>query len=1296
MLRGSLRGLIPVVVAITAPAFVAPASPGFAASAASAEQELRLAGGTIRFGPPASAGGPAALSPSVENPAPDWYSAQGIVPYAASPRGRAYQVAITRAGLDAEGRRSLERAGAEILDYLPVHGYRVRLAPESIEAVRALSFVLWLGEIPTHLKVAPELLRRATLRGSAGDAGGAAVDGGALADLRVVLAADEPAGRILDSLRGLPTVAAPSGQGGAWRVMVRVPEGRLRQVLPRLAAFPEVEAVEPARRMTVFNQDAVWVHQSFIGPSPQSTPVFDQGIYGCGQIVGTADTGQDYDSCFFRDTVNGPPPFSACAQAPCPAATPDPGRRKDILYYNWSGTPTGDDDFCPAAITGASGHGTHTSGSIAGDNAAYADCAGFTTPGRNGGDGLAPGAKLVIEEMGDGLEYLNNRGGTLWNLADVAYRTGARIHSDSWGGACEDSLGNCIPGCTMPYDSFARDADLAMWTYPDLLVVVAAGNAGGVCPPPLAVGTPANAKSVVSVGAVGHGSAANTPSFFSSPGPVQDGRLKPEVAAQGESTVSAASDASPTTNNCGTCTLDGTSMATPTTSGLAALVREYYQAGFYAAGARNPAAGFSPSGALVKATLVDGAVALGAASPAPDFDSGFGRILLSGTLAFPGAGFALRTDDHRDGIATGSVVTHAYDVASGTPFRATLVWSDFPAALNAATTRVNELKMEVIDPSGNVWFQTIDPATGAPKQTQNPADAHDGVNVVERLVFPSPAPGRWAVRVLGVDVPFGPQPFALVVRGALTDCPAPASPGAPTLTTPADHQVGVGWTAVPGAAAYNVYRSLGPCPGVPWVQVAAGVTGTSIVDVGVSGGTAYSYRVAAASDAAAQCESAPSSCAAVVPTGDCTLAPRFAGAVGATSPGTSICALTMTWGASQPYCGADARYNVYRSLDPAFTPGPASLVASCLTGTSWSDTGALASGTDYHYVVRAEDATAGHGGPCRGGNEDQNLVRVDGVPVGPRALGTFHDDAGDTGQATFDTASPWTVAPTGGLTAPHVYTAESDAGVCADLTSPVLTIGDPGLGPLLTFATRTTLEYDPFGFFGAEGSLGQVEIATAPSFTNWTRVPLSPDYPAEVDFPLNDCDSTQDIDTYFSDTTPYATYTASLANWGGGDARLRFHLSGDYLYPSGGWWIDDVQVSQVQIAGACTTVPTGPPPIPDGASVPGEPVRVSRSGANVVVTWDEARCPAQAVDIYWGALGPGGGPSFTGGVCGLPPTGTATIALPDDVWFVVAATNGTDTDGSYARDPSNNEIVYPGAAAVCPTITKHVTNNGCP
>jgi hypothetical protein len=248
----------------------------------------------------------------------------------------------------------------------------------------------------------------------------------------------------------------------------------------------------------------------------------------------------------------------------------------------------------------------------------------------------------------------------------------------------------------------------------------------------------------------------------------------------------------------------------------------------------------------------------------------------------------------------------------------------------------------------------------------------------------------------------------------------------------------------------------------------------------------------------------------------------------------------------------------------------------------------------------------------------------------------------------------------------------------------------------LTFWTKHDLEYDPTGeIFGTEGSLGQAEIATGPTFANWTRLPLSPNYPELVEAPFNNCSSTQAVTRYFTGNhLTYATYMASLGNWAGGDVKIRFHLSGDLLYVGGNWWVDDITVTKALVPGSCQTMAAGPPPIPDGSIVPGTPMRASRSGGNVVVTWDATQCAAAAVNIYHGAIGAFA--SFSGGHCGLPGNGSATITLPDNVWFLVAATDGATTDGSYGRTGSGGEATYGGSGVACPGITSHVTNNACP
>jgi hypothetical protein len=307
--------------------------------------------------------------------------------------------------------------------------------------------------------------------------------------------------------------------------------------------------------------------------------------------------------------------------------------------------------------------------------------------------------------------------------------------------------------------------------------------------------------------------------------------------------------------------------------------------------------------------------------------------------------------------------------------------------------------------------------------------------------------------------------------------------------------------------------------------------------------------------------------------------------------------------------------------------------------------------------------------------------------------GTWSDDAGDTGAAKFTAGSPWSVDTSGGDNGPAVYTTPGSSGICAELTSPLLTLGDTGGTPQLSFSARHNLEYEDIL---AAGSIGQVEIATGPDFDDWARVTLTPDYPKVTQFISNACPTTQTFgQTYFTGIDmQYSTYTADLSGHAGDDVMIRFHLSGDDNFPGGAWWIDDVVVDQIAVMGSCSTLATGPPPIPDGASVPGDPLRVSRSGNDLLLTWDASRCPAVAVNIYYGSLSDF--TTFTGGLCNLPPTGSATVNLPDDTWFVVAATDGLATDGSWSHTAAGTELNYGGASLACPAIVSHITNHTCP
>jgi hypothetical protein len=106
----------------------------------------------------------------------------------------------------------------------------------------------------------------------------------------------------------------------------------------------------------------------------------------------------------------------------------------------------------------------------------------------------------------------------------------------------------------------------------------------------------------------------------------------------------------------------------------------------------------------------------------------------------------------------------------------------------------------------------------------------------------------------------------------------------------------------------------------------------------------------------------------------CFVAPTFAGLASA-APGASCAETDLAWAAASTNCqNAQITYDVYRSTTAGFTPGPATVVTTKVTGLAWHDT-LLQPGTTYHYIVRADDSRSG---------QDANLVeRVTNAPTAP-------------------------------------------------------------------------------------------------------------------------------------------------------------------------------------------------------------------------------------------------------------------------------------------------------------------------
>ncbi len=78
------------------------------------------------------------------------------------------------------------------------------------------------------------------------------------------------------------------------------------------------------------------------------------------------------------------------------------------------------------------------------------------------------------------------------------------------------------------------------------------------------------------------------------------------------------------------------------------------------------------------------------------------------------------------------------------------------------------------------------------------------------------------------------------------------------------------------------------------------------------------------------------------------------------------------------------------------------------------------------------------------------------MPTGPFSIGTWIDDAGDTGEATLTPETPWSIAATGGNLGPQVYlTGTYGNNLCVSLTTPSMMLA---AGSTLAFWSKYQIE----------------------------------------------------------------------------------------------------------------------------------------------------------------------------------------------------------------------------------------------
>ncbi|MDD2599848.1 MAG: S8 family serine peptidase [Kiritimatiellae bacterium] len=277
------------------------------------------------------------------------------------------------------------------------------------------------------------------------------------------------------------------------------------------------------------------------------------------------------------------------------------------------------------------------------------------------------------------------------------------------------------------------------------------------------------AKNVITVGSVtdavsgGLRSAATaTINSFSSYGPTDDGRIKPDIVANGHALYS-----SRASGDTAYYTSSGTSMATPNAAGTAQLLVEWYDSLF---------PGHVMRASTLKALLIHTADDKGNAGP--DYTYGWGLIngqkaadLLQDYRSYPNT---QRVVEDRLSTSRRSVsVNFKWDGV--TPIRATLCWSD-PAGASTTTgdsrtvRLVNNLDLRVIATDSSEFEPWVMPFVGDWSVASCAYPAVTGSNNtdnVEQVLIDSPAiSGIYQARVtFAGTLSNGSQPFSLILSG---------------------------------------------------------------------------------------------------------------------------------------------------------------------------------------------------------------------------------------------------------------------------------------------------------------------------------------------------------------------------------------------------------------------------------------------------------------------------------------------------------------------------------------------------
>lgn len=1048
---------------------------------------------------------------------------------------------------DSQALQRLNEVGVAVLGYIPHQAYLVRWSPSQKAAIQQYKSYRFVGDYRNAYKLNPGLWQSTKSAQS--------VAAKATMNLELFGFPGVSSERLAQTIHKLaPEIDVVVSRDLKDQSFLQLTVNTdLTDNLLKLVAMDDVMWVAKHQADQYHNIDSVGPIQSN-NPEITAATIWDRDLIGTGQIVAVVDSGLDRNQDFFSQYNTG---SGTVSKQYTNASSPPVGEvgeinadHKVIAYYIQPGASEYDDDAtCGEEGSPTGFHGTHVAGSVAGDAGTAASA---TSPNYDNGDGMAPHAQILFQDIGNTQTGCLTAGETRYEMHVQAAAAGASISSNSYGFTVEDPADEA-------YYFNDYQFDLASYELEDLLIVVSAGNEGF-----LGLSHPGHAKNVVTVGALGHGNSTEA-AAFSSRGYAHDERIKPDVAAPGVGIISADGNLDnsvpPGGVNNGTSSKSGTSMATPTVSGGLALMRQYFTDGFYPSGSRNAAHSLEPSGSLLKSTLLNGTLLR---SRTPSNDQGWGRIFLDNNLYFAGDDRTLRVWDmpNADGLKTGDELIFDVQVAAGEPFRATLTWFDPPPLTSAGQALINDLNLEVRF-NGQVYK-----GNNMSSSISQTGGAADDLNNVEQFHLATPASGTYQVVVKGAlingynnDESTQKQGFALVTSQAQCNTQVNGAPQI-SLTESDKFEPVINFQSLGGVSDYQIYKKPGGCA-VPnsryrFIGQASGSGLLTFADSNSVNGQTYGYAVKGV-DACGEGEF--SSCVEIESNALCASEPQFnTASINVNNNGAEGCSVFLDWAPASNQCQANAgvKYNVYRGLSADFPISDETRVGSGLFNRNYLDS-TVANNETYYYKVTAVDHI---------GNESRQLNGIGVFTTGSVfEPGDYIDDPDTSTQATL--GSPWQItdfrSSTGELSFHNAEDgARYDPDTCAYLTLPEIELQ----------AGQSTLTYDA-AYNLEEFWDGVVVQISTNGGDSWQDLPPDGGYPSSFQdtepqgTPVNACGFPATQGAFSGDQNQFTSFSSDLSAFAGEKIKVRWAFSSDPAVEQFGFYVDNIVVDNASAPGVC-------------------------------------------------------------------------------------------------------------------------------